>query len=715
VKGQYTLNSKQVDQFVWDHKDMVIVFAAGNEGVDSNNDGIVEDDSIDSPGSAKNCITVGASENNRPGIEGLCTGLFGILPENDLRNESDGGKGPLGNSVRGRMYFNGSTRKKKGLVKILQRMLNELGYKSDDGKLLVVDGVFGDKTEQAVMKFQNDNVDNDGNPLQIDGLVGPKTAGVLNRIFDKRLVILTYRRRISRFITNPLADDQIADNVEGLVAFSSRGPVDGNRIKPDIIAPGTSILATKSSRARDPVTDGVSSNPQYMFLSGTSMATPHIAGSAAIVRQYLKQLFSHDKDNKKWRKKARLQDPGPTAALIKAMLVHGAVKLKGQYDPAHNDSGGDVPNNHQGFGRVDLKQSLFPDAFMEIYDGHSLLKDEEREYRFLINSNKSEFKGTLVWTDLPNCNLVNKLELKVSDTNAQQRLSEQYNNNVQKFVIDKPNNGIYKVSVKCTNISSIAGNDGQDYALIVTGDITATLKAKSIDIMEYPKQKRLLDPVLLRNESDGGKGPLGNSVRGRMYFNGSTREKEDLVKILQIMLNELGYKSDDGKLLVVDGVFGDKTEQAVMKFQNDNKDWKGEQLKIDGLVGPLTSDALNRAMVGIWYPMYQTDSKLTNDIIVIAVTKDALNKEISLDLNKAKKIRLIMMDRQQVKAITLHEPDDSKFSFEGEGKYTIFDKDGTAIADGRIKDDENIILPKDFDFYAVELKVSNTIYTFYKD
>jgi hypothetical protein len=80
----YTSDSEDVDEYIWDHKDFTILFSAGNEGADRNWDGVVDLDSIGSPGTAKNCITVGASENNRssggynPG--GACSTWFGCWP-----------------------------------------------------------------------------------------------------------------------------------------------------------------------------------------------------------------------------------------------------------------------------------------------------------------------------------------------------------------------------------------------------------------------------------------------------------------------------------------------------------------------------------------------------------------------------------------------------------------------------------------------------------
>ena len=44
---------------------MTVTFSAGNAGADANSDGIIDDDSMDAPATAKNVISVGASENDR--------------------------------------------------------------------------------------------------------------------------------------------------------------------------------------------------------------------------------------------------------------------------------------------------------------------------------------------------------------------------------------------------------------------------------------------------------------------------------------------------------------------------------------------------------------------------------------------------------------------------------------------------------------------------
>jgi subtilase family serine protease len=65
VDGVYTADAESTDAFVWAHRDMAVAFSAGNSGVDANGDGVVDAMSVGSPATAKNVITVGASENDR--------------------------------------------------------------------------------------------------------------------------------------------------------------------------------------------------------------------------------------------------------------------------------------------------------------------------------------------------------------------------------------------------------------------------------------------------------------------------------------------------------------------------------------------------------------------------------------------------------------------------------------------------------------------------
>jgi len=112
------------------------------------------------------------------------------------------------------------------------------------------------------------------------------------------------------------------DDNDELAFFSSRGPrVGDGAIKPDITAPGVEIVAARATGTKlgEPVGDS------YVRLSGTSMATPHVVGAAAILAQ---------------------QHPDWTAPRLKAALMGSATPTAG------------ATVYEQGAGRVDLARAI---------------------------------------------------------------------------------------------------------------------------------------------------------------------------------------------------------------------------------------------------------------------------------------------------------------------------------------------------------------------
>ena len=119
------------------------------------------------------------------------------------------------------------------------------------------------------------------------------------------------------FPVNPVHDDLISDNSSGLAAFSSHGPAADGRIKPDLVAPGTNIVSARSHHAS--ASYPFVYDEDYAIESGTSQATPLVSGAAALVRQYVQEQGGTE----------------PSAALVKAILIHGATDLRpGQYGAA---------------------------------------------------------------------------------------------------------------------------------------------------------------------------------------------------------------------------------------------------------------------------------------------------------------------------------------------------------------------------------------------
>lgn len=166
--------------------------------------------------------------------------------------------------------------------------------------------------------------------LSIGGLGSPDDILSIasNAAVDEGIVVVAGAGNYGpnfRSLTAPGVAEKVitvaASNVDDTLAyFSSRGPVEGaffTIFKPDITAPGVAISSTV------PVEGELGSPTRYLEASGTSMATPHVAGAAALIKQL---------------------HPSWSPALIKSNLMNAAKNLG-------------ISHYEQGAGRVQLAKS----------------------------------------------------------------------------------------------------------------------------------------------------------------------------------------------------------------------------------------------------------------------------------------------------------------------------------------------------------------------
>lgn len=392
--GDYTQDSAYADESIWTNRDLTITFSAGNEGIDGNANGVIDNDSIGSPATAKNVITIGASENDRPGYE-CDTGL---------------------------------------------------AYQSHDA--------YQPSTTCSGMGGQN--------------ILG--TYGV---------------RWPADYPAAPISTDSTADNAEQMAAFSSRGPTDDTRIKPDVVAPGTWILSTYSDMHQEGYGDpanpkngafqldgwGMPRNGFYKYFGGTSMSNPIAGGAATLVRDFYQKTASVN----------------ASAALVKATLINSAVDLLDENNDGANDNDFPIPNVHEGWGRINLDNAT--DGTAKYVDNTSgTTTGAATAYTASVTS-AGPLKISLVWSDYPSTaaaaiNLVNDLDLEVTAPNGTTVYrgnvfgggwsatggSADRRNNVENVYIQSAVTGNYSITVRGFNVP----NGPQPFALVVDGATSLT-------------------------------------------------------------------------------------------------------------------------------------------------------------------------------------------------------------------------------------------------
>ena len=266
-----------------------------------------------------------------------------------------------------------------------------------------------------------------------------------------------------------------ADGPDKMADFSSRGPCEDGRIKPDVVAPGTWISSLQSASATDQYAWAAIS-PLYQYQGGTSQAGPHVSGCAAVFVQYYRATHAN---------------ATPSPAMVKAALINSTVDL----DIASGNA--PTPNNDEGWGRVDLTQIIDSRRTFDFVDQSVLLTNSQvYERKILLASSAEPLKVTLTYTDEPGFPgaipaLVNDLDLEVVAPDGAVYRGNQFEqgasvanapghdsiNNVEGVFLSTPPPGEYTLRVRARSVSQDARGDtlavDQDFALVTSGSLAA--------------------------------------------------------------------------------------------------------------------------------------------------------------------------------------------------------------------------------------------------
>lgn len=159
---------------------------------------------------------------------------------------------------------------------------------------------------------------------------------------------------------------QTIDRGDTMATFSSRGPLSDDKlsIKPDISAPGVNVLSTYPAYGKS--IPGASYAQAYKRSSGTSMATPHVAGVALLLKQ---------------------QHPDWTPLDIRAALANTADGIK-------DTKGTPYDVYSQGAGRINVSQAVYTPAVLQTVDQITIL-DKNLNPQEVVNYGSSASFGLM--------------------------------------------------------------------------------------------------------------------------------------------------------------------------------------------------------------------------------------------------------------------------------------------------------------------------------
>lgn len=289
-----------------DQGNMVVAVAAGNSGPGFS--------TIESPGKAARALTAGAhTVGHFVGAELIVGGATYGAAAGDFATVEEDLTAPLGVVLAGTALSTACTALPAG------SLTGEIALISR-GVCTFSQKIRSAQNAGAVAAIVVNSVGGDPIAMGLGGIANEPTIPAYMVALEHRAALMAEDGE-SATITEAMAYfDTGNDNI--MAGFSSQGPTDVDfRVKPDVSAPGVNVLSSQPSHVCD-------EPPCWAFFQGTSMATPHLAGIAAVVRS---------------------QHPGWTAAEVRSAIVNTADQGVLQNS---SDTGPETNLNITGSGRA---------------------------------------------------------------------------------------------------------------------------------------------------------------------------------------------------------------------------------------------------------------------------------------------------------------------------------------------------------------------------
>jgi hypothetical protein len=352
---------------------------------------------------------------------------------------------------------------------------------------------------------------------------------------------ITYDALSKNIMTVGAVQDAVSGSLRSLssasmTSFSSWGPCDDGRIKPDVVANGWEVYSSSST-----------GDTSYVSKTGTSQAAPSAMGAAAL----LQQLYAREFSGQRMR-----------ASTLKGLMIHTA-----------DDLGNLGPDYQYGWGLINVKAAA--DVILshkadlsrpKLIEGTlsrtlSGVKTYTNNYTFVWDG-ASPIRATLAWTDPAGStqtmtdsrtpNLIRNLDLKIISPNATTNLpyvmpfvgtwtpasmslpairGKNNVDNVEQVYLQSPTPGTYTVSVTLDGTLSRGGS--QAYSLIITGGEGGTVNpSPSVSVTSPLEGASFAKGSSITVSADatdlvyGGGAGLVSKVE---FFSGGTKFAEDTI------------------------------------------------------------------------------------------------------------------------------------------------------------------------------------------